>query len=62
MVLNSINAHRFGSKQPCFFNTSATTGTREFTGFVMSNISAFGAEIAIAVARSLITLAFSYRK
>lgn len=47
-----IRHYLLGSKTPCFLKTSATIGTVEFTGFEMTSTYAFGAVVAMPVARS----------
>jgi len=46
------HANLLGLKTPCFLNTSATMGTVELTGLEMTRTNAFGAAVAIPVARS----------
>ena len=47
-----FGVHSLGSKTPDFLNTSATMGTVELTGLEITNTKAFGAVIAISVAKS----------
>lgn len=49
---------RDGSKTPCASSVLATIGTVEFTGLEITRICAFGATLAIAVAKDLTIVAF----
>jgi hypothetical protein len=52
MQYHISQSYLLGSKTPFFLKTSATIGTVELTGLEMTRTKAFGAVVAIAVARS----------
>jgi hypothetical protein len=52
VMLFILRPYLFGSKTPCFLKTSATMGTVELTGLEITRTTAFGAVVAMPVARS----------